>query len=405
MTQDNVGGVELPDGLARALAARARADDVDVDPFANPMPVVSAVRLQGPEGSTPEIVRLPPVAEPSEPDPLPCGHCGQPTQVLAARPSDAMVRAARCPGCLRAGRTPGKPDSSAPTRTPNLVFGDPRAWESEQERQWDEQARVNEAEERRKASWASWQDEIGEKWQDARIANVHAKRHTPEEDAHVDALKAFLGDRVERFAAKQAHRRAIEHWKAFGKALGEPEPDRRPDHTASGLLLSGQAGSGKTWAAYAYLNELILRGLVGRGQVRYGTEASLLTPILTASFSERNGLLAKLKDKHVRVLMIDDLGQGNSNLVESRHSLFQEIFDFCYENNRVLVLTTELLSTPPPGTSGPSPLEAYLGGRAAYSRMRSMVGRSGFFAFPDRDVRGFLLSNSERSTSTLPTVN
>lgn len=148
------------------------------------------------------------------------------------------------------------------------------------------------------------------------------------------------------------------------------------------MLLTGALGRGKTWTAYMYVTELIHRGILTEGQVYMSTE-SALAAIATSGFEKEKRFKEVLSPKY-RFYFIDDIGRGAfGNSESARGEVWFELLNHVYNNQIAFVGTTNLSVFPPRSpANAPSRLEGWIG-KAAFERLRHMVGESGFIFFSE----------------------
>ena len=215
---------------------------------------------------------------------------------------------------------------------------------------------------------------------------VHTRRsitpiqHVSAEDAALDArIAKEQQDAIraqeliawqERLPAKFQHAttenprvtEALERWRK-----GQPG--------TAGLVILGDTGMGKTWAAVGYANAAIKAGLVRPSQILYGTEAELLAATANAAFGEVDAGLRKLTDPRYRMLIIDDVGRGPWLRDDMRQKVFALVSDAAWRDNKVVVLTTNLTN---------KDLADYVG-EAAMDRFSSAAGYKSAVFLEGRD--------------------
>lgn len=157
-------------------------------------------------------------------------------------------------------------------------------------------------------------------------------------------------------------------------------------HKTSILFYGNQFGRGKTWKAYAYINELVKEGLLLPGQVFFGTESATVSRIANAGFNRSDEMLEMKRDGH-RVFFIDDVGQGYFFKREHREEVWYELIDHIYTKRLTLILTTNL----PFHESG---LGAHVGGRA-WDRLRTLVGNDGAIQIQGTNKRDAIFQENE----------
>lgn len=119
-----------------------------------------------------------------------------------------------------------------------------------------------------------------------------------------------------------------------------------------------------TFMSLGYANAAINEGLVHPSQVLFGTEAELLSSAANSTFSEVDLALRRIISPRYKMIVIDDVGRGTWIRDDMRPKVFSLVFDAAYRDNRVLVITTNLI---------PKDLGEYIG-EGAMDRLRSMVG-------------------------------
>lgn len=272
-----------------------------------------------------------PNGPPASPTVLPCGcPCG------CARPSGApwvesavLARRARCEACARPAHRSAHPAAPAgePARPVTVVARpDPR------DAALDARIAAQQQREILAAAWERWQAGLPEKFRGA--STDHPK----------------IRERLAR-------------WKA-----GQPG--------TAGIAILGTHGEGKTWMAVAYANAAIRAGLVRPGDVLYGTEAELLSSAANAAFGDVDRNLRRLIDPRYRMIVIDDVGRGTWLRDDMRPKVFSLVLDAAWRDNRVVVVTTNLV---------PGDLAEYIGA-GAMDRLRSIVGYDAI-DLSDRDMR------------------
>jgi DNA replication protein DnaC len=244
--------------------------------------------------------------------------------------SPVLIRRARCTTCSTADHrtTNPTPHDPAETARPLTIPVPLDPDDIELDRQIAEQQRKDIHTE----AWARWQASLPEKF-----------RH-----AHTDNPKIL--ERLRR-------------WE-----------DGHPG-TAGAVVLGG-VGEGKTFLAVGYANAAIQHGLVKPGDVLYGTEAELLSSAANSAFSEVDKALRRLINPHYRMIVIDDVGRGTWIRDDMRPKVFSLVLDAAWRDNRVIVITTNLI---------PDDLLTYIG-EGAMDRLRSMVGYDAV-DLTDRDMR------------------
>lgn len=163
------------------------------------------------------------------------------------------------------------------------------------------------------------------------------------------AVAAFLTDRLARYAA----------------------------NAPAGFIAGGPFGTGKTWLAWAFLNDLVTSGAVHPSEILHGSETRLLSPISMGSFTEVADARSNVFDPTKRVVFIDDVGQGNFRDARAAQSIWHELTDELWSNNRTLIITTNLTLTAAPAPAGappqPSQFEQWIGA-AAFDRVVALTG-------------------------------
>lgn len=254
-----------------------------------------------------------------------CG-CGRNSGLqIGAEESVTSVSLLRCEACIRNGH--GSEFSKEPTRSLNPTVRT-RYVPNETEREWDRIAAEDIARDRRTHVIESFRAQIPERW----------LRKTDDEP-----INSAIEERLQRM--RNGH----------------------GQHNL-GILIYGPYGSGKTWTAYSYLLEAVTRGLALPNQIRYGTEGSLLDPIVNGGFKAEDNLTA-LTDNKTKMLLIDDIGQmGEFSDKAKRHNLYGRICDWAYANEVVLIMTTNKK------IGATNEVREWVGD-IAYERMTAIMGR------------------------------
>lgn len=212
---------------------------------------------------------------------------------------------------------------------------------------------------------------------------VRPMRITDAEDAELDRIAAREAERMRRADAKAKFEASLPE--KFRRPLDEVQEkavedrlrrlaDRRGrgDHQLS-LHTYGPYGSGKTWVGYSYARCAVERDLLWPSEIVHGTEAEIMEPLVFAARWEIADRMKKFLNLRMKMLLIDDVGNmGRWPDVETRHATYASVVNWCWENNRALIMTTNLDLGP--GES----LEAWIG-VAAYERWRNMIGRDPVF--------------------------
>jgi DNA replication protein DnaC len=144
----------------------------------------------------------------------------------------------------------------------------------------------------------------------------------------------------------------------------------------AGLVVLGGVGEGKTFLSVGYANAAIDANLIDPSQVLFGTEAELLSSAANSTFSEVDQALKKLISSKYKMIIIDDVGRGTWIRDDMRPKVFSLVFDAFWRDNRVIVVTTNLI---------PPDLQEYVG-EGAMDRLRSMVGYDAL-DLSNRDMR------------------
>lgn len=201
------------------------------------------------------------------------------------------------------------------------------------------------------------------------------------EDAELDRIAARDAEAMRRAAAKVAFEASLpEKFRRPLDAVQEPAVEDRLRRLASGrgghqlsLLTYGPYGSGKTWVGYSYARCAVERNLLWPQQIKHGTEAEIMEPLVFAPKWEVADRMKALLNPQMRMILIDDVGNmGRWPDVATRHATYASVVNWCWENNRALILTTN--KDMGQGES----LEEWIG-VAAYERVRNMVGRDPVF--------------------------
>lgn len=138
------------------------------------------------------------------------------------------------------------------------------------------------------------------------------------------------------------------------------------------LLLSGQAGSGKTHLVSAVANELLNKGK----DVYYVPYLDLMNEVAANGFEGKGDIIKRLND--CEVLVIDDLHkptQGKPTAHKWQVDIMAEVINYRYFNKKSTVVSTELF-----------PQELLMIDEATYSRV--LEGTKGtFIAKVERDLK------------------
>lgn len=143
------------------------------------------------------------------------------------------------------------------------------------------------------------------------------------------------------------------------------------------IVLIGHLGVGKTWTSYAYARQLIEEGVLSPGEVCFGTEIGLLTPLALATY-DRTEKIQSFLDPSKKFYFIDEVGRATFKNAELRHEIWYAIINHAYENHIPVVITTNKSSRPSairdPKTNKEyaNELEAWIG-EAAYDRLKYMA--------------------------------
>lgn len=183
-------------------------------------------------------------------------------------------------------------------------------------------------------------------------ARILAEQQARIKSAELQAWRARLPEKFQD--ADTEHPRvqeALTRWKS-----GQPG--------TAGLVILGDTGRGKTWAALGYANAAIKAGLVRPSTILYGTEAELLAAAANDTYGAVAGNLARLTSRLYRMVIIDDVGRGAWLRDDMRQKVFAQVADAAWRDNKVLVITTNLDN---------DALAAYVG-EAAMDRMSSGAG-------------------------------
>lgn len=111
-----------------------------------------------------------------------------------------------------------------------------------------------------------------------------------------------------------------------------------PQHR-NGLVLAGNLGVGKTWAAYGYARALVEAGALLPKSLMHGTESGLLLPLMSLGY-DRPRKMGEFLDKNYRFYLIDDVGRAFTRDVGLLHEVWYEILNHAYENHIPIALTT-----------------------------------------------------------------
>lgn len=152
--------------------------------------------------------------------------------------------------------------------------------------------------------------------------------------------------------------------------------NRGPLHRNS-LVLTGHLGVGKTWTGYAYARQLISEGVLQPGEILFGTEIGLLTPLALATY-DRTEKIQNFLSPHHKFYFIDEVGRATFKNQELRHEIWYSVINHAYENHIPVVLTTNKSSKARPTRDPKSnkeygnELEMWIGD-AAYDRLKYMA--------------------------------
>lgn len=328
-------GVALPEHLRDALGARD-----GVDPFASPCPALirkpSARAGVGEQDGPVEMLACQ------------CScSCSSATTVPASRATSAatrrLVRCAACQSAKHPLAALARPATTVPAAAPSRV----RVAVSAEDAALDRQVAAEQAREQRATAYAAFEE------------TLPAKFRRP-----LDAVQErAVDDRLRRLATG------------------------RGTHGLS-LLTYGVYGSGKTWTAYSYMRLAVQRGLLWPAEVRHGTEGEIMEPLVYAAKWEVADRLKALLNPRLKMLLIDDVGNmGRWPDVATRHATYAAVVNWLWENDKALVISTNL------DLGAGNALEAWIG-VAAYERVRSMIGRDPVFR--DTEKRATLTAQWER---------
>jgi len=143
------------------------------------------------------------------------------------------------------------------------------------------------------------------------------------------------------------------------------------------IVLIGHLGVGKTWTSYAYARQLIEEGVLSPGEVCFGTEIGLLTPLALATY-DRTEKIQSFLDPSKKFYFIDEVGRATFKSTELRHEIWYAIINHAYENHIPVVITTNKSSRPSitrdtkTNKEYANELEAWIG-EAAYDRLKYMA--------------------------------
>jgi DNA replication protein DnaC len=162
-------------------------------------------------------------------------------------------------------------------------------------------------------------------------------------------------------------------------------------HKTSIIFHGSLLGRGKTWHAYAYLNELVHQGIVLPGQIFFGTESSRISKAANSGFN-RNEEMEEMKHASHKVFFIDDVGLAYFFKTEQREEVWYELIDHIYTRRLTLILTTNLAFT----AQGAGSLGRHLGERA-FDRLRSLVGDDGAILLQGINQRETVFHQNEKT--------
>lgn len=167
------------------------------------------------------------------------------------------------------------------------------------------------------------------------------------------------------------------------------------EHRTS-LLLAGDLGIGKTYAAYAYLNALIKEGLYNPAEIVHNTEASILGRIASGGF-KRDEMFVELTNPMHKVFFIDDVGQAYYSDETKRHSVWFELINHIYTNDLILIMTTnKKFTVDKEGRFTNSDNLKNWVGDAAFDRIRNIVGGDGLIIPGNINRRPQVLQERDR---------
>ena len=257
-----------------------------------------------------------------EPSFLPCAcpcQCGRITAILDTG-ALALARHARCSECSVKGHIAEHRDIAIinHNRSSRPITEIYRL--TDEERIIALEANKDNQRELWRAAWAVWKNSLPEKFQ---------KAHTD----HPQVLKAI-------------------------------ELIRNGQKATASLPILGSIGSGKTFLATAYANQVILAGLLKPSEVLFGSEAELLASAANSKFGEVETELQRIVSRRYKMLIIDDVGRGTWLRDDMRAKVFSLVLDKYWADNKIVVITSNLNQTD---------LTAYIG-EGAMDRLRSMAG-------------------------------
>lgn len=190
-----------------------------------------------------------------------------------------------------------------------------------------------------------WSERVGSRWADAALSKL----------SDPGAIAA-IEDRLGRFKHKDGMNRIS-------------------------LVFSGSNGGGKTYAAYAYVRELIDGGFIRNSQIFLGNESSL-SNIASAGF-RRDEMRAELLHPRHRLYFIDEVGRGAFGSPVARGQVWDDLMDHVYSNQLCIVLTTNLKTNT---KNAPDAISSWITG-AGIERLRHMVGIDGNVVMNGKNYR------------------
>ncbi len=219
---------------------------------------------------------------------------------------------------------------------------------------------------------------------------VREKKHVSQEEYQQRMFDEIAKDRKDAAINKEARiARYVEIWnKSVGERFNKatttnPQILDKSDRIKRGVgghrtsvVLAGDLGIGKTWAAYGYLNDLVHQGLYNPAEIVHSTESTILGRIASAGFKRDDFFEELCKPMH-KVFFIDDVGQAYYSDENKRHSVWFELINHIYANDLILVMTTNkkfLLNEN--GRFKTEALPNWIGD-AAYDRVKNIVGNDG----------------------------